>query len=269
MMMLVLPTAIRSSQRSFAVLVAALLLAVGVSTGCDKSDAPAEGSAESASADEKLDQEASDEGAAEQARFDASLEEDTCELVTKKMVATVLSVPEGELEQDGGRRTPCSYDWEGDDTKLHVELVRAEVFDTETLAAGHFLKMTPNMSSEEVAEAMKGIRKTAETAGQLNSKNKKMAAKKLGEGMAEGGFEFKDVEGVGDEARYEVTTNELHVRVDNLYFMLAAYKGPTMELPDKISGASMKKAANDFHKETRPQRLEASKKVAQAAVESL
>lgn len=262
--MLDLPTTVFSTQRSFAALLAAMLLSIGVLVGCDKSDAPADESAASASSAE----ESQNEGVGE-ARFGESLVDDRCELLTKAMVAEVFNVPVGELEQHGGSKYPCSYKWEGDGTELRVEVVRAEVFDSEALAASHFLKMTTDMSSEEVDEAMKAIKKTAEKSGQLDSKSKKMAAKKLGEGMAEGGFEFEDVEGVGDQARYELTTNELNVRVDNLYLMLAAYKGPKMELPEKMNGASMKKAGTEFFKETRPQRLEASKKVAQAVVENL
>lgn len=62
---------------------------------------------------------------------------------------------------------------------------------------------------------------------------------------------------------------DLHVRAGNLYFAASAYSGPGMEMPERLTGASIMAADKQWRQDTMPQRREAAIKLAQAVVQSL
>src|SRR3546814_6493344 len=93
----------------------------------------------------------------------------------------------------------------------------------------------------------------------------------VGSGSGSAGIQFEDVEGVGDEARFALTVGagDLHVRAGNLYFVASAYAGPGMQMPEKLTGASIIAADKQWRRDTVPQRKDAATKLAKAVVQSL
>jgi hypothetical protein len=261
--MLIRSVAALSSQRSV-VLVAAALLCVGLSTGCDKSDGSAAKSNAGATG--------ADESAVESAEgdlFEESFVDKPCDLLTPKMVANTFGVPEDEIKQRESRRS-CKYDWQDDSRRLEAFLTQIRLFETEKEAADRFDKATTSMTGKEVAQAMGHAVEDAKKKEEIDSKDKEKAADHLADVVTpEGGINFEDIEGIGDQARANTTAGSIVIRVDNLNFEVSAYHGASMKKPEKTDLESIKKAIKQWEKDSLPDKKRAAKKLAPVVVENL
>lgn len=202
------------------------------------------------------------------ARFDESLEDDPCAVVTKQQVADAFGVPLTEIEQSS--ISTCEYEWEGGaEDNLNVEIYIHDVFDSVTAATTHFNNATRSMSGAEVASAMGKIKGELEDSGKVDAEGQRKSAEGVTSIFGADGFTFVDVPGVGDQARFDTGTGELNVRVDNLYFSISAYRGPGMEMPDELNIASIQRAHKAWMKETGAEHKQAAVKLTKAAVAAL
>jgi hypothetical protein len=269
--MLSKPAVVRSSRHIFALLIAAALLSLGLSAGCDKAGDSADeagatgGESGEASAEKSADQPA--DKSATKAGFDEAIADKPCELLSAKMVSETFGVPEGDLEQRGSRRA-CRYEWKDDTKQLEVSLFQPKVFESEDKAASYFGTATKNMTGEDVAEKMDRVVDDAKK--KLDTKNKKAAAEKVGSAVTpKDGMTYKDIDGLGDEARLDVNSGTMKVRVSNLFFNLKAFHGASMEMPEKLDSKSIQAAGKKWQQENLPLRREAAKKLAPVVVENL
>lgn len=239
-------------------------VSVALSAGCgDASDQPAD--ADAVSGNTAVEQPAT----AATARFDASWEDRACEIVTADTVAATFELPVGELDQSSLAASRCTYEWEAAERSLAVAVRVAEWSEDAAAAAEYFERATRSMSAAEVSSAMDRIRETAEEGGELDTAGKQAAAEGVTGALGAGGLSFQPVQGVGDQARFEAATGELHVREDNLYFVVSAYLGPDMALPAKLDGASIMQASEAWMQETAVQRQDAAVALATAAIAAL
>lgn len=109
---------------------------------------------------------------------------------------------------------------------------------------------------------------------QLDTELKKSTSKDLLKMAGSKAITFEDVAGVGDEARVS-DDGTVYARVDNLTFMVSAYKGPTAP-PLDFQGADLqqmaaigKEHAAQWAIETAPQRKADGIRLARAIVAAL
>lgn len=215
-----------------------------------------------------------DQRVTDSANVDAAVEKTPCDLLTADMVARVFDVPAAELEQSQQMSSRCNYSRDDGDERLDVSFDVAGVFDDAKAASKRFRSVTKGLSGEEMQRAMAGIK--ADVADKLEDKpaGTRQAAEAVVESSSKGrsdGIRFEDVDGVGDEARLALTVGagDLYVRAGNMNFTVAAYSGPAMPRPDKLTASSIMAADKQWRSETLPQRKEAAIKLANAVVESL
>lgn len=254
----------RAASYAMLALVPALLLAACGGNG---------GSATSARSSSAT-QAAPDSPAADSVHVDAAIEKNPCELAPAEMVAGLFGVPAADLQRESSMSSACVYSWENDDgtERLDAKVKVADVGEDAERAASNFRSVTRGMSGADVDQAMAGIKEQVASEGGLDSAGKRKAADVVADGAGgSGGIRFEDVDGVGDEARLALTVGagELHVRVGNLYFIGSAYRGPGMQMPDKVTGASIMAADKQWRRDTMPQRKDAAIKLARAVVQSL
>lgn len=252
-----------SSGWAVAVLLAGgLVVSAGVLGGCDKPDS----SERSAGGVEGERAEGGEQGA----RFGASIQQEQCELLTAEMVAEIFEVSADRLEQEQvSPGYPCVYSWEDEGRELTAELGQIEVRDSAEDAADWFGQMTQDLSEEEVKEVMGEIVAEAEERGELESEEQKAAALEVGEGLGSGGFSFEKVEGLGDEAVFDVKSAQIRVRVDNLIFRAGAYYGESMPAPQTSDLQEMLEEVAKFQQATRDEREAQSIQLAEAILEKL
>jgi len=232
------------------------------------------GDSATSSQDAPAGQAASDKPVADSASVDAAIKKNPCELAPAEMVAGLFDVPVADLERESSMSSACVYSWEnGDETeRLDVEVTVSDVGEDAERTASNFRAVTRGMSGADVDRAMAGVKERAAGEGELDSAGKRKAADAIvGSTSGSAGIQFEDVARVGDEARFALTVGagDLHVRAGNLYFTASAYSGPGMEMPEKMTGASIMAADKQWRQDTMPQRKEAAIKLAQAVVQSL
>lgn len=179
-------------------------------------------------------------GAGEEASsktFDADLKKKPCQLLKPAMVAKVAGVSEGDLKQKEILGI-CIYEW--GDHGGRVSLGHIYVSKSAKQARERFENAYREMSGEEVKKTMKQLGDRVKKDDNVPAARADKAAKvggKMG-GFFKGGFHYEDVDGVGDEARFDGTRREndvagrkivtydsdLHVLVGNMKFTLT-YKG--------------------------------------------
>lgn len=254
----------RVAPRALLVLVPALMLAACGGSG--DSAAPSQPSPAS--------QAASDTPVADSVHVDAAVGKNPCELAPAEMVAGLFDVPATDLQRVPSMSSACTYSWENDDgtERLDATVKVSDVDEDAEGAASNFRSVTRGMSGADVDQAMAGIKDQVASEGGLDSAGKRKAADVVVDGASgSDGIRFEDVEGVGDEARLALTVGagELHVRAGNLYFIASAYRGPGMQMPDKVTGASIMAADRQWRRDTMAQRKDAAIKLARAVVQSL
>jgi hypothetical protein len=227
------------------------------------------GAAASASAETKTE-------LSDAARYDREIQKKGCEILTPALVAKTFDVPEAELKQQ--TIMGCRYSWSGGGEELTASFGSIRAHASEKVAARWFGNATKGMSQAEIAAAMEKVTERAEAKGDLDTTSKRRAATGIGEGIVdmagEGGFQFEDVAGVGSEARIGKHDGELWVRVENLTFNVAAYKGPPMPQPQvgtdlKAMAEAMKTANMAWIEQTLPQRQAQAAELAKAIIAAL
>ena len=117
-----------------------------------------------------------------------------CQVVTRDVVSDTFSVPVEEIEQSS-MSSLCAYHWEREgellDVTVHVSAIGADPAQATAL----FQQATTEPGQTPVMHS---------------------------------GDAFEDVDGLGDQARVDIRTGDVHVRRDRLYFTLNAYHGPVM-----------------------------------------
>lgn len=180
------------------------------------------------------------------APFDTSIQDRPCEALTAQMVADVLDVGADRLEQSQPLDALCSYEMEEDGDTLQVE-VTLDARESVDAAAAYFSAATRSMSREELEEAMKTLQ---DMSAEDESDGQEEVTDGIASGLMQDGIQFEDVEGVGDEARFEPSNGSLHLRKGNLLIDLSAFHGPKMPLPDKITSDTIMKAMNAWLQDT-------------------
>lgn len=217
-------------------------------------------------------QTASDPAQSSVARFDREVSKQGCELLSAERVAATFAVPADALRQY--KVMGCRYSWEGDEQTLDAGISMIRAYDSEAGAASWFASATRSRTAEEMQAEMDQVAERLEESEQLDTESKKAAAKGLLNMVDTKAVTFEDVAGVGDEARVS-DDGTVYVRVDNLTFMVSAYKGPAAPPPD-FQGADLqqmaaiaKENAAQWAIETAPQRKADGVRLAGAIVEGL
>ncbi len=181
------------------------------------------------------------EAAASVRTFDEDQRKKGCEMLTPKIAADTLGVPEGELEQM--KMMGCIYTWKNADNSEIAEGAVMSIFIREDAerARTHFENATKNKTAQEVRAELAKVMQTTKESKEIDTESKKKAADMVG-GMAgmmipEGGYQYTDVPGVGDAARASSEDGALTVLVGNMVFNVRAYKGKPQPALD-MSGIS-------------------------------
>lgn len=242
----------------------ALGLAACQDSGSDGDDVQAAADAETEAATEVA--------SSDRAPFDKEMSKQGCELLSAELVSATFDVPADALRQM--KIMGCRYSWGDDATTLEAGVSMIRAYDSEAGAASWFSTATRNRTAEEMQAEMDKIAGRVDESEQLDTELKKSTAKDVLNMVDSKAVTFEDVAGVGDEARVS-DEGTVYVRVDNLTFMVSAYKGPTAPPPD-FQGADMqqmveigKKHAAEWAIETAPQRKADGIRLAGAIVEAL
>ena len=166
--------------------------------------------------------------------FEKEITKQSCELLTTDAVASVAKTPASTITQ---RKMSgmCMYTWESGQASIgHLRVSR-----TAEAARDSFETSYANQSGEEVADKMEAI--NAEIAKQkdagetdVDPEHAKAVTGAIGSAFA-GGFQYEEVPGLGDAARFETTktetsfggktfvsyANTLHVLTGNLKFTVS------------------------------------------------
>lgn len=210
------------------------------------------------------------------ALFDREIRKKGCELLTPKLVAATLGVPEAELKQRA--IMGCVYSWTKGGEELQASIINITVSKTVDAAKQHFANATKDQTPEDVQKAVAELNERTDAKEDLSTQ-RKADAKKVTAAVAAsnaGGFHFETVTGVGDEARQSREDGALVVRVHNLQFSVRAYKGPEQPPVSPPKGASFQQLAEEGRRaskawleKTLPDRQRDSKKLAEAIVAAL
>lgn len=214
--------------------------------------------------DEKVQEEVAKE-LSDEARFGKDMNKKGCEILTAELVGETFGVPAAELKQM--KMMGCTYTWgKGDDVvEGRISMLRAH--KSEKSAAGWFERATQSMTKEELAAQMEKVKAKVKERKEIDTKLKKNTADKLTDIATDmtpdEGIVYEDVAGIGDEARVNVGDGSIWIRIDNLTFNVAAFKGKAQPPPDiKLGGkpddmiAAAMEASKTYMKETAPQRKE-------------
>jgi hypothetical protein len=206
------------------------------------------------------------------ARFDREMSKRGCELLSAELVAATFGVPADALRQF--KVMGCRYSWENDEQTLEAGLSMLRVSASEAGAAEWFANATRSRSAEEMKAEMDKVAGQLDESEQLDTDLKKSTAKSLLQAVDAKAVTFEDVAGVGDEARVS-DEGTVYVRVDNLTFMVSAYKGAKAPPPD-FQGADLQQMAAIAQEhaarwaiETAPQRKADGIRLAGAIVDKL
>lgn len=205
------------------------------------------------------------------AKFDSSLRDAPCEVVTAETVAGVFGLPVEEIEQHSAMGM-CTYNWKGDGQVLDATIHVTRVSESAAAAAEYFGRATAGLSGAELDAAMNSVREQArKQAGEAGGTTDAILGA-AGEASSSGsrGIQFRDVPGIGDQARMQVGKGDLNILYGNLFFSVSAYHGAPMSFADGFPGASgLVAASNAWMAEVLPQREEQSIELARAALATL
>jgi hypothetical protein len=166
--------------------------------------------------------------------FEKEITKQSCDLLTIDSVAKVAGAPVSEITQRQ-MSSMCMYTWESG--QASIGHLRAS--ESAEAARDLFENSYANQSGEEVADKMAAIGAEVEKqkdAGKTDAdpEHAKAVTSAMGGAFA-GGFQYEDVPGLGDAARFETTktetsfggktfvsyANSLHVLTGNLKFTVS------------------------------------------------
>lgn len=226
---------------------------------------------------------AEDQGSGEpasSAHFEKDIRKKGCEILTPKRVADTFGVPEGELKQQ--KIMGCAYSWRGEDQLVEARVLQLRAHKSVENAVRWFDNTTRSQTKEELAEQMQVIKGKVKDHKEVDTKQKKKTTNQLldiaSDMIPEGGVTYEDVAGLGDQARINTNDGTLWIRVANLTFNVAGFKGKPMQKPDyrpadmkdvKKIAAMSKKARQGWLKETIDQRRSDGTEVAKLVLAHL
>lgn len=193
-----------------------------------------------------------------------TVESDPCSLLPRHTLADRFSLAVDDIKQIAISST-CRYDWKNKTDTLKVSVNVARVADTAAEAADYFDSATRSMRADEVSDAVAKIR--AETEGQ--GEDNILASAVGSDGGIGRGLTFEDVADIGDRARFETASGKLHILYGNLYFDVAAYHGPGLQIPEGTSLQSLGKVSAEWEQETMPERKATAQELARLILSGL
>lgn len=211
------------------------------------------------------------------ARFNKDFRKKGCELLTAKLAGEIFGVPTAQLRQM--KIMGCRYHWKSDSETLEAAISMIQAHKSEAAAARWFANATKSRTAEEMKATMEKVAEKVEKKADLDTQ-KKSVAKGLLATIASDAVNFEDITGIGEEARITGEGN-IYVRVDNLTFIVSAYKGakappPDLTLPTDGKSIDLKKITEEsqihaaqWARETAPQRKKDGSKLAKAIVARL
>ena len=202
------------------------------------------------------------------AKFDPSLRDAPCSVVTVDTVASVFDLPVDEIEEHGSMGM-CLYSWKGDGQVMDATIHVTRVSDTVADAAEYFGSATAGIGGAELDRAMESIREQARKEAGEGSAAADAVLGAAGDASrsGSGGIQFRDVAGIGDHARMQEGKGDLSILLGNLHFSVTAYHGDRMPPPDNFS--EMVAASRAWMKTILPQREAQTIELARAAVAAL
>lgn len=206
------------------------------------------------------------------ARFDREMRKNGCELLTAAQVSKTFDVPAESLRQM--KVMGCRYGWNNDNTTLEAAISMIRAHKSETAADRWFVNATRSRTAEEMKADMAKISKRMDQRKELDTEAKKSAAKGLLSSIASKAIIFEDLDGIGENARINEEGN-IYVRVDNLTFVVSAYKGAKAPPPD-MAGVDLRqmvgvvqKSAAQWSRQTAPQRRKDGIRLAKVIVDEM
>lgn len=185
-----------------------------------------------------------------------------CNLLTPDMLATTLEVSAEDVPQPNSLESMCMYQMETDAKSLEVMLMVGAP-DTKKAAKAKFREATRDMTPEEITEKLKEL-------GIERDESDKQFAKDLGlPNTQPSGVQFEEINGVGDEARFESTNGTLYILHNNLMLTLTAYYGSAMPIPDAVSFEALNDAETEWTESTMEKRRNQAVALAKTVVDAL
>ncbi len=203
------------------------------------------------------------------ARFSGEMSNEGCELLSPQLVSTTFDVPVDTLKQT--KIQGCHYNWDNSDETLEAGILMIRAHKSDEDAARWFAGVTTSKTAEEVQAELDSAAGQLDKQEELDTDLKKSTAKNLLAMVSAKAVNFADIAGIGDEARVS-DEGIVHVRVDNLTFMVSAYKGSKAPRPNmqgveiKQMAAVAKENADRWAIETAPQRTTDGIRLARAIV---
>ncbi len=249
--------------------VAALVTATLVVAGCGGKSSEGKPGRAARDANPKVDATLEDEPSAEDGaptRPQATLQEKVdpavvadalgpCDLLTPTIVAEVLEVSTDSLRQApaGG----CAYTVTSPDQEISASL-RQLAIGGDGNPAGRFAMTTRSITKKDAEEISKRMAEKAAARAGKAGVEPPTSLPEVPE------VKFEDVEGVGDAARLNTTTGDLHVLTANIIFVVNAFKGD--RAPRPASAAEARQARAKHIAKTIGQRRDTAIKLAKAVI---
>ena len=209
----------------------------------------------------------------DEARFDVEIRKNGCMLLTAKLVSEVFDIPADKLRQM--KILGCRYSWKNENEVVEAGISLILAHKSEEAAARWFGNATKSKTAEEMQAEMDTVAKQMDSEAILDNKGRaKAMAKGILESVGSKEVHFEDIEGVGEEARVN-DDGSVYVRVDNLTFIVSAYKGAKAP-PLDLKGVDLKQIAvvatenaKQWASKTAPQRKKDGIRLARAIVAGL
>lgn len=201
------------------------------------------------------------------ARYGGEMSKEGCQLLSAQLVSTTFDVPSDALKQTAIQG--CHYKWNNESETLEAGILMIRAHKSDEEAIRWFAGVTANKTADEVRAELDSAAGRLDKQEELDTDLKKSTAKNLLAMVSAKAVNFEDVADIGDEARVN-DEGTVHVRVDNLTFMVSAYKGAKAPRPNmqgveiKQMAAVAQENADRWAIETAPQRRTDSTRLAKA-----
>ena len=203
------------------------------------------------------------------ARFSGEMSNKGCEFLSAQLVSATFDVPADALKQT--KIQGCHYTWNSDNETLEAGILMIRAHKSDEEAARWFAGITTSKTAEEMQAEMESASGQLDNRKELDTELKKSTARNLAALISTKAVNFEDLAGIGDEARIK-DEGTVYIRVDNLTFMVSAYKGARAPRPDMTGveinqmAAVAKENADQWATQTAPQRRQDSSRLARAIV---
>lgn len=173
------------------------------------------------------------------ARYGSEMSKEGCKLLSAQLVSTTFDVPADALKQTAIQG--CHYKWISENETLEAGILMIRVHESDEDAARWFAGATTSRSADEVRADLDSASRQLDKQEELDTDLKKSTAKNLLAMVSAKAVSFEDIAGIGDMARVN-DEGTVYVSVDNLTFMVSAYKGAKAPRPN-MQGVEIKQMA--------------------------